>query len=868
MKTFRFFCVFKILITCSLASTALDNLSTEQLVEKLPLVHLTRVCPKNNTIIAGKSMGKGKSFMGVSLGLTETKIFSKDQVIQPRHTLHFCIGGPVPSMMHGYRGEAKKSDLQADNNTIALIEPFKDFQGEIYGGTVLDIFSIGPHQFKNNSYALAPLHRLDEFKRENPNFLGKIYSYDPAVEKIKTRINDILEDHGLLKIATPWSKLEDNHELASVQALLNCTVTVGTEEIDNETFSVRAKEIFNELGISFTSHAGTLFMKLEELLAPFFHYGVHLNENDSKEKLAKFLPPFQVTDIASMARFFMVKSYESANHLSSERLKILQECFNDIEDWLNLFIADANLREQGKRSFLLSDKALNAIAERQNRSFITSLTNTMKDLEEEASLQEILQEAYFSAKLLPDCLLEINCDNSFKAWLNDNSVEVKSLIKDLTKNGNKDLANSLVINSIFIRFMECVKSNSDVENLFGDKEKKKFIKAVKDTYGRPYPSLPAKNSFKDMLLKLIEYDQSPSNRSSLQVLNDPFVLKVLNKLFYETMRVKSFTLQDILMEHQNTKLLYQGSLPDSYKYLSFFRDWLLEKFPPRSYKEANRLVNVLKDTHVAALMRPELLNRVSQKRISSRKDEIYDPFYSSFYNDLENEVFGSIQEIFNKLALGEEYRIWQPHWYKLQEDILFSFISFCEQLEEYKKLRLKAGQKRSEWKKIGQFLNFLFGEVADTRPNSLIKLAGDSQISSLEADFIRASLYFTGFYQALCYKPRTSLHYITRIKDDLTTDIDESFSIKKDHTLYAHYITKLAEMNMDNFASLSLREQKIIYYSKKELVPNLRRKKYNVQIEGERLKSDVEFINSHFPDVLQGPGKDDLKEEILKEYSL
>ncbi|WP_032112231.1 hypothetical protein [Candidatus Paracaedibacter symbiosus] len=872
MKTVRFFCVFKALITCSLASTALENLSADQLIEKLPLVHLTSICPKNNTIIPGTSLTERKSFMGMKFGPREIKVFSKDQVIQPRHTLHFCIGGPVPSIMRGFRGEAKKSDLQTNDNTIALIEPFKGFLGEIYGGTASDIFSVGLHQFKNNSYALVPNHRLAEFKRENPNFLGKIYNYDPALEKIKTKIYDILEAHGLLKIATPWSKLEDNRELASVQALLNCTVTVGTEEVDNETFNVRQKEIFNELGIPLTSHSDTLFMKLEELLNPFFRYCVHFNEKASKEELAKLLlSPFQVYDLASMAQFFMAKSYESASHLNPARLKILEEWFKDIEGWLNLFITDANLREQGKKSLLLSDEVQDAIAKRQDLSFITSLKEKMKDLEEEAPLETILQETHFSAKLLPNVILEINQDNNFRSWLKDNSVEVKSLIKELTENGNKTLANSLVINSIFFKFMERIKSNNDVPNLLEGKEKEKFIKAVKETYGMPYPSLPARNSLKDMLREIVEHDQSPSNRSSVQILNDPFVLRVLNKIFYEATRVEPFTLQDIFREHPDTKLLYQEPLPDDFKYLGFFRDWLLEQFPPRSYKEANQLVNILKDSRVGILMGPKWLNQVPHKRISSGKDDIYDPDYLSFYNNLENGVFGSIQEIFNKLALGEEYRIWQPHWYKLREDRLFTFIHFCKDLEEYKQIRLEAEQKRSKWQKIAKVLNFLFDEAAETSPRSLIKSDEDRQISPLEADFIRASIYLTGSYQSLEHKPRTHLHHIAEIKHDLATDIDESFEIKKNYALYAHYLTKLAQMKMDHFSSLSLREQKIIYYSKKELTLKSRISLYKIQIETselENIKNDIKFIENNFSEVLEGPGKDDLKEEILQEYGL
>jgi len=164
-------------------------------LEDTYMVHLSKIMSENSTKIAG---GMLRELNVITLDLQKVIVHAEGSMIRSRITLHHCFGGVVPECTHGLPvntlfGQVKlPSDLYNNKDVCAYLDPLSEFKGELIGGFAGDMMSIDRHLYKNKSIVVIPNHRVEEFKLQNPHFLGKIIQIDPDKITVTEKVEEIV----------------------------------------------------------------------------------------------------------------------------------------------------------------------------------------------------------------------------------------------------------------------------------------------------------------------------------------------------------------------------------------------------------------------------------------------------------------------------------------------------------------------------------------------------------------------------------------------------------------------------------------------------------------------------------------------------
>lgn len=165
-------------------------------LEKVHFVHVSDVMPENCTKIPGN---------GVLLRKTGAKY---EAMMPGRITLHHFVGNVVPTEQMAttvsFAGIPIQCSTSSNYNTkkYACIDTAKNFREELYGGSALDVATIGTHTYGTNSCFIIPENERDIFEAKNEGFRGRVIFYDSEQSNVKQEVEKYLQAVGAY-ILTP-----------------------------------------------------------------------------------------------------------------------------------------------------------------------------------------------------------------------------------------------------------------------------------------------------------------------------------------------------------------------------------------------------------------------------------------------------------------------------------------------------------------------------------------------------------------------------------------------------------------------------------------------------------------------------------------
>ena len=343
------------------------------------MVHLSRVMSENSTKIAG---GMLLTHDLTTLDLKKATIYVEGSMIRSRITLHHCLGGVVPESTHGLPintllGKVKlPSDLHTNKDVCAYLDPLSEFKGELIGGLPEDMISIDRHTYKNKSIVIIPNHRVEEFKLQNPGFLGKIIQFDSNKITVAAKVEEVIS--------------QSQNQISLKELYQQVILEIREKKFDTLK---SIEETFKINGLMFDSHESTAFRAMEHLFQPLY------NQIDKSYQLSNrsiFSFADQVLSRLAMIRSLLDIALDSSlGSLNDEKKSAMKNWKEDTLNWLNLFELDANLRQAAGTTLFINNPRLGIfIQNRANKEKLRELARSLPLIEDEKELNLYSQELF------------------------------------------------------------------------------------------------------------------------------------------------------------------------------------------------------------------------------------------------------------------------------------------------------------------------------------------------------------------------------------------------------------------------------------------------------------------------------------------
>lgn len=267
---------------------------------------------------------------------------------------------------------------------FALVEPARAYKGEIYGGTPLDVITVGSHRPSKEAVIIAPQAEIEALKKRNATYKGFYYAYPPSMT-LREAVENILNGLGAFYVEP--SEKED---------VLGCPKRPIWGPWTNEQKAILRKEGVQQNlhspsffpGLEFGSHARSPFGIMEDslyaLMLPFTRPYVSAGVE------APVFPPtaHEVVFIEHSWTIFlqeMVKHIPRFNHSTQQYLKTW---FTDMRSWFLLSKEDALLRLKHQRSIFQDRKLLGDILDERLKVKERMLNGRSSDSVLSSSLRE------------------------------------------------------------------------------------------------------------------------------------------------------------------------------------------------------------------------------------------------------------------------------------------------------------------------------------------------------------------------------------------------------------------------------------------------------------------------------------------------
>lgn len=141
----------------------------QEFLEQSVLLHLTYHYPKRGIMVADACMNN--------------EITPSDKRMHERCTLDFSL--------NGFSKISVPTDSKFLERPFCIIEPLKYLQDQLYGGNTIDLMVIGNVELSQYSSIIVPRVKLLEVEQANPEYRGRIFTYDD-IETAKKESTQIL----------------------------------------------------------------------------------------------------------------------------------------------------------------------------------------------------------------------------------------------------------------------------------------------------------------------------------------------------------------------------------------------------------------------------------------------------------------------------------------------------------------------------------------------------------------------------------------------------------------------------------------------------------------------------------------------------
>ncbi|MBA3813103.1 MAG: hypothetical protein H0X26_01210 [Alphaproteobacteria bacterium] len=567
------------------------------------LVHLSNIMAKDSTKIAG---AQKRSYAITDFTLKPSPIDPEGSNIRERITLHHCFGTVVPEKSHGASIESPlgriklPSDLYTDKEMCAFLDPLSEFlrKGELVAGVLGDMQSIDRHKYGKNSIVILPLHREDEFKRQNPDFKGKCILFDSNTASIAEKVDEVISDCLPLQATMKNIYQQINDEFISAGK--------------SPTYDY-VEKLFKENNLKFVGHNETPFKALEQLLGPLWRqiHSARAGKNTIVTSADQI--PSRLAMVRSLIDLTLDFAWPGVGEKSKLALKTWQQ---DTLNWLNLFELDGGLRTEYQTSLFLNNPHLELfIKNRADQQELLRLAflhlNPLHD-DEKLKLQ--------SQSLFPELLSKgIISSPEMSDFLNHTDFQVlNSLKKRLVQLGYADEGYGLLL----IRLLGDL--SSDAQKGYS-LDKDQLIKLTKCLKGLS-PASRLQDHIKPIIESFMLGDQSYQNKRTRNFLNGETGKLLQKKIFGQA---KEWDFIDLLREYEGTKILFpelkcvsasEESAPLFKNFAQIVSKWMFEK--------ALKETHLKSDTQTLEIPQPRysLYNVREAYETMARKLELYEKY--------------------------------------------------------------------------------------------------------------------------------------------------------------------------------------------------------------------------------------------------
>lgn len=442
------------LIVSLLSSFAMGMEEFNDKISQQYLVHLSDILPRSNFKVAGNRPINLDSRTGKMELLDPQPLGS---IIRSRITLHHCLGGTVPDACHGFGitnlcGETIKikSYLYEKNDRLcAFLDHLSSFQGEIIGGVPYDIFTADKHIYGHNAIIILPFSRIEEFRAANPEFEGRIVSYDPLLTNIHNEVNHIIE-----KEASGLPTYRD----------FNCNKSYEDYEM--------ISSYFKSCNLYFGEHERSLFRFIEHLLKPFRAY---LLDGTLNIRNDEFLAIISLINIV-----FEEIKLENSHQLSVTCFESLLDWHKDTLWWLRHIYFDPKRKIQEQNLHDLPFQLYRQSSTNSNfQDYISNMSlNRLDSITDKLKSYGFGEygDCLYGKRLFQDILKSID-----EKWKTDSQEKIPYLLK---KSLNKYLSN-LTRSPLIERFLRFVIDDYyRYENSVGNEKTCYFLNIVLGHYGQ------------------------------------------------------------------------------------------------------------------------------------------------------------------------------------------------------------------------------------------------------------------------------------------------------------------------------------------------------------------------------------------------
>ncbi len=487
---------------------------------KIFLVHASNVMAENNTKIAGSQ------FCTLDQGL---HIEPEGKNLRTRITLHHCLGGVVPSSLHGvnFMGMRMESHFDTDRDVCAYLDPLSSFRGEVFGGVPADFMTIDRHTYGESSIIIVPSHKEEEFRTKNPSYEGKVVVFDPSHVSLRQSVDSIIERF----FAPRFTEINNVQNLD--QLISFCSSN----------------------GFSHRMHDLTDFGLLEGVIRPFRQIIYDINE----KRAPTLLSADQVGPLSVMIQVLLDNiSQHVSPILSKDKRDALALWIQGMNEWLMLFKVDADLRANQKKSLLLNNPHLiDCISHRGDGEYLRELSTSLSS--SESDLRPVGEELFPRREF----------EGIFAAPL----PLITKLYREMMEAGHNTHASGVMLTYFANEFARSLATNAS----WALEEEELFF----STFKQVNPSPQLQKHLRDELRSLLQKDKSFQNQATVSLLNSA-PIRALRQRIWEDHSLLNF--RQLLTLSPRAGLLFEDLevcplsarwQPAEKRFLTHLRDWVL-----------------------------------------------------------------------------------------------------------------------------------------------------------------------------------------------------------------------------------------------------------------------------------------------------
>lgn len=598
-------------------------------------------------------------------------------IIPTRVTLHHCIGGLVPAEMMGVNASIGGFSFSLptagghDFSRYVYIDAYPNFVGDVIGGEVNDTFTTS-HVYGEGSIALIPTEDEARFHEQNPDFKGQLRLYDRKSDSTRDLVSQLLEERGAYRVSFDHRR---KSPIANVPVSSYEQLNINGQIVSDTVF----ENFYHSENLLLRNHNHTRWCALEQLIhllnAPFMIqqlWAQNGKQHTRKKAHIAVLPEHHLKVVMTLLddQFERLKQEVDPRHHPGVIAAMIawQESYLS---FARLYVRELELAKEKKSIFesfatlgyILENKDMPEVLDELGSTLTQMTSREFQRFERDKgssnlSLTHKVPEYFNFMTYLPQQEQQEICSSleaSFTQWQLGARVQMSMLLRYLIIKKWQYLPERF--QEYFPRLAEKLVSQ--------DKAGLKFLK--------------------EELAQIYEF-RDIKTPDVMHLLNTSTEIAHGFRLLLELPAGEEISLEDVLSSLKPTNMLFGNALPSYLGCTEFLRKFALEKaqeklvlekmsalqyaaaFAQQFVRFATKLETMpinpnLQNPYDSGLLSfTSLLSAINPEatQIVQSMQQNYDLEQTLLRTSLQEEHFGSLDDIFGAMGLKEKFRAMFP----------------------------------------------------------------------------------------------------------------------------------------------------------------------------------------------------------------